>query len=162
MQESKNMNMKCLIEILKEKKYIKEVDQLCLGQKPCILTLETKYDIVIQKIMDSIDNDYFAYHMISKNRIDIVDLKILKEWLKKNCLNEVNPINAIECDYDDFVTIKSRCYTLEKAINDYVPDYEAVFEFRNRKIINLEMQYNRIEEEEKKKLEVINFINSLP
>lgn len=162
MQESKNMNMKCLIEILKEKKYIKEVDQLCLGQKPCILTLETKYDIVIQKIMDNIDNDYFAYHMVSKNKVDIVDLKILKEWLKKNCLSEVNPINAIECDYDDFVTIKSRCYTLEKAINDYVPDYEAVFEFRNRKIINLEMQYNRLEEEEKKRLEVIDFINSLP
>lgn len=156
------MNMKCLIEILKEKKYIKEVDQLCLGQKPCILTLETKYDIVIQKIMDSIDNDYFAYHMVSKNRVDIVDLKILKEWLKKNCLSEVNPINAIDCDYDDFVTIKSRCYTLEKAINDYVPDYEAVFEFRNRKIINLEMQYNRLEEKEKKRLEVIDFINSLP
>lgn len=156
------MNMKCLIEILKEKKYIKEVDQLCLGQKPCILTLETKYDIVIQKIMDNIDNDYFAYHMVSKNRVDIVDLKILKEWLKKNCLNEVNSINAIDYDYDDFVTIKSRCYTLEKAINDYVPDYEAVFEFRNRKIINLEMQYNRLEEEEKKRLEVIDFINSLP
>lgn len=156
------MNMKCLIEILKEKKYIKEVDQLCLGQKPCILTLETKYDIVIQKIMDSINNDYFAYHMVSKNRVDIVDLKILKEWLKKNCLNEVNSINAIDYDYDDFVTIKSRCYTLEKAINDYVPDFEAVFEFRNRKIINLEMQYNRLEEEEKKRLEVIDFINSLP
>ena len=154
--------MKCLIEILKEKKYIKEVDQLYLGQKPCILTLETKYDIVIQKIMDSIDNNYFAHHMVSKNRIDIVDLKILKEWLKKNCLSEVNPINAIEYDYDDFVTIKSRYYTLEKAINDYVPDYEAVFNFGNKKIINLEMQYNRIEEEEKKKLEVINFINSLP
>ena len=156
------MNIKCLIEILKEKKYIKEVDQLCLGQKPCILTLETKYDIVIQKIMDSIDNDYFAYHMVSKNRVDIVDLKILKEWLKKNCLSEINPINAIDFDYDDFVTIKSRCYTLEKAINDCVPDFEAVFEFRNRKIINLDMQYNRLEEEEKKRLEVIDFINSLP
>lgn len=26
------MNIKCLIEILKEKKYVKEVDQFCLGQ----------------------------------------------------------------------------------------------------------------------------------
>ena len=154
--------MKCLIEILKEKKYIKEIDQLCLGQKPCILTLETKHDIVIQKIMDSIDYDYFAYHKVSKNRVNIVDLKILKEWLKKNSLNEVNPIKAIEYDYDDFVTIKSHYYTLERAINDYVPDYEAVFDFGNKKIINLEMQYNRNEEEEKKKLEVIDFINSLP
>lgn len=161
MQESKNMNIKCLIEILKEKKYVKEVDQFCLGQKPCVLILESKYDIVIQKIMESVDDDYFAYH-VSTGRIDIVDLRVLKEWLRKNCLDEINPINQSALAYDDYVTIKSNLYILRRAINNYIEDYEADFEFSNKKIINLEMQYNRLEEEEKKKLEVIDFINSLP
>lgn len=42
MQESKNMNIKCLIEILKEKKYVKEVDQFCLGQKTLCLDIGIK------------------------------------------------------------------------------------------------------------------------
>lgn len=154
------MNMKCLIEVLKEKKYIKEVDQLCLGQKPCILTLETKYDVVIQKIMKSIDDDYFAYHE-SKYRIDVVDLRILKEWLKKNCLNEINPINSIEYALDDFVTIKSHPSALEGAINDYIPDYKADLTI-NRKIINLKIKQKRLDEEARKEKEVFDFINSLP
>lgn len=155
------MNIKCLIEILKEKKYVKEVDQFCLGQKPCILILESKYDIVTQKIMESVDDDYFTYH-VSIGRINIVDLRVLKEWLRKNCLDEINPINQSALAYDDYVTIKSNLYILRRAINNYIEDYEADFEFSNKKIINLEMQYNRLEEEEKKKLEVIDFINSLP
>lgn len=161
MQESKNMNIKCLIEILKEKKYVKEVDQFCLGQKPCVLILESKYDIVIHKIMESVDDDYFTYH-VSVGRINIVDLRVLKEWLRKNCLNEINPINQSALAYDDYVTIKSNLYILRRAINNYIEDYEADFEYSDKKIINLEMQYNRLEEEEKKKLEVIDFINSLP
>lgn len=161
MQESKNMNIKCLIEILKEKKYVKEVDQFCLGQKPCVLILESKYDIVVQKIMESVDDDYFAYH-VSVGRINIVDLRVLKQWLRENCLDEINPINQSALDYDDYVTIKSNLYILRRAINNYIEDYEADFEYSDKKIINLEMQYNRLEEEEKKKLEVIEFINSLP
>ena len=161
MQESKNMNIKCLIEILKEKKYVKEVDQFCLGQKPCVLTLETKYDIVIQKIMESIDDDYFAYH-VSTGRIDIIDLRVLKEWLRENCLDEINPINQSALDYDDYVTIRSNLYILGRAINDYIENYEADFAFSDKKIINLEVQANRLEEEERKEMEVIEFINSLP
>lgn len=161
MQESKNMNIKCLIEVLKEKKYIKEADQFYLGQKPCILILETKYDIVIQKIMESVDDDYFAYHG-SIGRINIVNLRVLKEWLRENCLDEINPINQLALDYDDYVTIRSNLYILGRAINDYIEDYEADFAFSDKRIINLEVQANRLDEEERKKLEVIEFINSLP
>ena len=161
MQESKNMNIKCLIEILKEKEYVKEVDQFCLGQKPCVLILESKYDIVIQKIMESVDDDYFAYH-VSVGRINIVDLRILKEWLRKNCLDEINPINQSALDYDDYVTIRSNLYILGRAINDYIENYEADFAFSDKKIINLEVQANRLDEEERKEMEVVEFINSLP
>jgi len=155
------MNIKCLIEILKEKKYVKEVDQFCLGQKPCVLILESKYDIVIQKIMESVDDDYFAYH-VSTGRINIVDLRVLKEWLRKNCLNEINPINQSALAYDDYVTIKSNLYILRRAINDYIENYEADFEYSDKKIINLEVQAKRLDEEERKEMEVIEFINSLP
>ena len=155
------MNIKCLIEILKEKKYVKEVDQFCLGQKPCVLILESKYDIVIKKIMESVDDDYFAYH-VSIGRINIVDLRVLKQWLRENCLDEINPINQSALAYDDYVTIKSNLYILGRAINDYIEDYEADFAFSDKKIINLEMQANRLDEEERKELEVIEFINSLP
>lgn len=161
MQESKNMNIKCLIEILKEKKYVKEVDQFCLRQKPCVLILESKYDAVIQKIMESVDDDYFAYH-VSTGRIDIVDLRVLKEWLRGNCLDEINPINQSALDYDDYVTIRSNLYILARAINDYIENYEANFAFSDKKIINLEVQANRLDEEERKEMEVIEFINSLP
>lgn len=161
MQESKNMNIKCLVEVLKEKKYVKEADQFCLGQKPCILILETKYDIVIQKIMESVDDDYFTYHG-SVGRINIVNLRVLKEWLRANCLDEINPINQSTLDYDDYVTIRSNLYILRRAINDYIEDYEANFEYSNKRIINLEVQQNRLDEEERKELEVIEFINSLP
>lgn len=161
MQESKNMNIKCLVEVLKEKKYVKEADQFCLGQKPCILILETKYDIVIQKIMESVDDDYFTYHG-SVGRINIVNLRVLKEWLRANCLDEINPINQSALDYDDYVTIRSNLYILRRAINDYIEDYEANFEYSNKRIINLEVQQNRLDEEERKELEVIEFINSLP
>ena len=155
------MNIKCLIEILKEKEYVKEVDQFCLGQKPCVLILESKYDIVIQKIMESVDDDYFAYH-VSVGRINIVDLRILKEWLRKNCLDEINPINQSALDYDDYVTIRSNLYILGRAINDYIENYEADFAFSDKKIINLEVQANRLDEEERKEMEVVEFINSLP
>ena len=155
------MNIKCLIEILKEKKYVKEADQFCLGQKPCVLILESKYDIVIQKIMKSVDDDYFTFH-VSVGRINIVDLRVLKEWLRENCLDEINPINQSALDYDDYVTIKSNLYTLARAINDYIENYEANFAFSDKKIINLEMQANRLDEEERKEQEVIEFINSLP
>lgn len=161
MQESKNMNIKCLIEILKEKKYVKEVDQFCLGQKPCVLILESKYDIVIQKIMESVDDDYFTFH-VSVGRINIVDLRVLKEWLRENCLDEINPINQSALDYDDYVTIRSNLYILRRAINDYIENYEADFEYSDKKIINLEVQAKRLDEEERKELEVIEFINSLP
>jgi len=155
------MNIKCLIEILKEKKYVKEVDQFCLGQKPCVLILESKYDIVIQKIMESVDDDYFAYH-VSTGRINIVNLRVLKEWLRKNCLDEINPINQSALAYDDYVTIKSNLYILRRAINDYIENYEADFEYSDKKIINLEVQAKRLDEEERKEMEVIEFINSLP
>lgn len=161
MQESKNMNIKCLIEILKEKKYVKEVDQFCLGQKPCVLILESKYDIVIQKIMESVDDDYFTYHG-SKDRVTVVNLRVLKEWLRENCLDEINPINQLALDYDDYVTIRSNLHILGRAINDYIENYEADFAFSDKKIINLEMKANRLDEEERKELEVIEFINSLP
>lgn len=161
MQESKNMNIKCLVEVLKEKKYVKEADQFCLGQKPCILILETKYDIVIQKIMESVDDDYFTYHG-SVGRINIVNLRVLKEWLRANCLDEINPINQSALDYDDYVTIRSNLYILRRAINDYIENYEADFEYSDKKIINLEVQAKRLDEEERKELEVIEFINSLP
>lgn len=155
------MNIKCLIQILKEKKYVKEVDQFCLGQKPCVLILESKYDIVIQKIMESVDDDYFAYR-VSIGRINIVDLRVLKEWLRENCLDEINPINQSALDYDDYVTIRSNLYILERAINDYIENYEANFDFSDKKIINLKVKQNRLDEEERKELEVIDFINSLP
>lgn len=155
------MNIKCLIEILKEKKYVKEVDQFCLGQKPCVLILESKYDIVIQKIMESVDDDYFTFH-VSVGRINIVDLRVLKEWLRENCLDEINPINQSALDYDDYVTIRSNLYILRRAINDYIENYEADFEYSDKKIINLEVQAKRLDEEERKELEVIEFINSLP
>lgn len=155
------MNMKCLIEVLKEKKYVKESDQFCLGQKPCILILETKYDIVIQKIKESVDDDYCTYHG-SIGRITIVNLRVLKEWLRENCLDEINPINQSALDYDDYVTIRSNLYILRRAINEYIEDYEANFEYSNKRIINLEVQQNRLDKEEKKELEVIEFINSLP
>lgn len=155
------MNIKCLIEILKEKKYVKELDQFCLGQKPCVLILESKYDIVVQKIMESVDDDYCTYH-ISVGRINIVDLRVLKEWLRENCLDEINPINQSALDYDDYVTIRSNLYTLGRAINDYIENYEADFAFSDKKIINLEVQANRLDEEERKEMEVIEFINSLP
>lgn len=155
------MNIKCLVEVLKEKKYVKEADQFCLGQKPCILILETKYDIVIQKIMESVDDDYFTYHG-SVGRINIVNLRVLKEWLRANCLDEINPINQSALDYDDYVTIRSNLYILRRAINDYIEDYEANFEYSNKRIINLEVQAKRLDEEERKELEVIEFINSLP
>lgn len=161
MQESKNMNIKCLIEILKEKKYVKELDKFCLGQKPCVLILESEYDIVVQKIMESVDDDYFTYH-VSVGRINIVDLRVLKEWLRKNCLDEINPINQSALAYDDYVTIKSNLYTLGRAINDYIENYEADFAFTDKRIINLEVQANRLDEEERKEMEVIEFINSLP
>lgn len=161
MQESKNMNIKCLIEILKEKKYVKELDKFCLGQKPCVLILESEYDIVVQKIMESVDDDYFTCH-VSVGRINIVDLRVLKEWLRKNCLDEINPINQSALAYDDYVTIKSNLYTLARAINDYIENYEANFAFTDKRIINLEVQANRLDEEERKEMEVIEFINSLP
>ena len=155
------MNIKCLIEILKEKKYVEELDQSYLGQKPCILTLKTDYDIVIQKIMDSVDDDYFAYHG-SKDRVTIVNLRVLKEWLRENCLNEINPISQAECDYYDYVTIRKYFYIFGRAINDYIEDYEADFEFSDKRIVNCRLRKKRLAEEEKKELEVIEFINSLP
>lgn len=155
------MNIKCLIEILKEKKYVKELDKFCLGQKPCVLILESEYDIVVQKIMESVDDDYFTCH-VSVGRINIVDLRVLKEWLRKNCLDEINPINQSALAYDDYVTIKSNLYTLARAINDYIENYEANFAFTDKRIINLEVQANRLDEEERKEMEVIEFINSLP
>ena len=111
--------------------------------------------------MESVDDDYFAYH-VSVGRINIVDLRVLKEWLRKNCLDEINPINQSALDYDDYVTMKSNLHILGRAINDYIKNYEADFEYSDKKIINVEVQTNRLDEEERKELEVIEFINSLP
>lgn len=77
-------------------------------------------------------------------------------------MDEINPINQSALDYDDYVTIRSNLYILRRAINDYIENYEADFAFSDKKIINLEMKQNRLDEEERKEQEVIEFINSLP
>lgn len=155
------MNFKCLIELLKEKEYIVEKDQYSLGGKPCVSIFSTKHDIVIEKIIDCVDEGWLV-HRLNNYEIDIINLKVLEDWLEEKCSKEVSYINAVDFSILDNQTIQLNAYSLEMAINNCIEDYKAEFEFHNRKIINLKARKNRLIEEERKEKEVVDFINSLP
>lgn len=155
------MNMKCLIEILKEKEYIEKVDVITLNNKECVFRIETKYKVVINKILEVADDISYYADQITKYLVDVVDLSVLKEWVEKNCTDEKTCVNQCFIT-DENVKAFKKSPAISNAINDCLENYKVTSDTYVTHIINLKKKDDREKEEERKRIEVVNFINSLP
>lgn len=151
------MNFKCLLEILKEKGYIK----IKTHQSYDIivsLTICSKYKKVREKIIDSLPDN--TQYLVTRNEIVIMTTNDIEEWCIRNIQrNKKQYYKVIEArqyfNRDEYYVFLKILPLLENI------KYEKLYDDRIKLIdIKAEEEYKKAKQAEEQEVE--DFINSLP
>lgn len=154
------MKVQCLIDLLKEKKLCENPGMHFYVN--FIKAVETKYDFVTDKIIETCQNDNEYHCSKYRNIVFLINKKGLEQWLEKFCSKKQTEFGKTVFVSDIKIINDKICSTVMNIINKDIKKYNMHI-YSNKIII-----YNKekIDEEHCKKLkkekEARKFIESLP
>lgn len=157
------MNLKCLLEILIEKKLIEEKTRCTIEGKDIYALFEFKYIEVFNKISDSrYDKDEIVIESPSKNEFYIVNVSNLEYGL--NYISKGEEIFIFHGDIYGLKTIPME--TLRRIIDEktirFKVDSITNWNHRGLRLVNILKRNQRIQQEQGDKKKAIEFLNQLP